>query len=89
MGPSRRSLITAARCSLHLYVDDADTVVRAAEAAGAKLVRQITTVRLIAEQIQLVIIHDAFGTVGCLKDYRFYRGFFKHCHRKHLHQCVE
>ena len=48
-----------------------------------------TTVRLIAEQIQLVIVHDAFRTVGCLKDYRFYRGFFKHRHRKHLHQCVE
>jgi PhnB protein len=29
--------------SLHLYVDDADAVVRAAEAAGAKLVRPVET----------------------------------------------
>jgi hypothetical protein len=46
---------------------------------------QISTVRSIAEQIQLVIVHDRFGTVGRLYDDRFYRGFFKYCHRKYLH----
>ena len=51
--------------------------------------RSFTTVRSISEQIQLVIIHDVRRTVGCLKNHRFYRGFFKYCNRKHLHQCVE
>jgi hypothetical protein len=49
----------------------------------------LTTVRSIPEQIQLVIVRDICGTVGRLKDHRFYRGFFKYCDRKHLHQCVE
>jgi hypothetical protein len=49
----------------------------------------ITAVRLITEQIQLVIVRRRFGTVGRLQDQRFYRRFFKYCHRKHLHQCVE
>src|ERR1035437_10433488 len=49
---------------------------------------RITTVRSISEQIQLVIVHGICGTVGRLKDHRFYRGFFKYCDRKHLHQCV-
>jgi len=50
---------------------------------------EATTVRSITEQIQLVSGYDVLGTVGFLGNHRFYRGFFKYCHRKHLHQCVE
>jgi hypothetical protein len=31
-------------------------------------VGESTTVRLLAEQIQLVIVRHIFGTVGCLQD---------------------
>jgi hypothetical protein len=49
----------------------------------------ITTVRSITGQIRLVIVRDAFGTVGFLENHRLYRSFFECCHRKYLHQCVE
>ncbi len=48
-----------------------------------------TTVRSIVKQIQLVIVNNGFGTVGSLRNQRLYGGFFKYCHRKYLHQCVE
>jgi PhnB protein len=46
--------------SLHLYVDDADTVVRAAEAAGAKLVRPIET-KFYGDR--MATIADPFGHI--------------------------
>jgi len=81
-------------CATFAYIGDGEEAARRAERALALsphdlFIYGITTVRSISEQIQLVIVRDICGTVGCLKDHRFYRGFFKYCHRKHLHQYVE
>ena len=57
--------------------------------AGSKITFQLTTVRLKAWEIQLVIVLCNFETVGLARECRLDLDLFKNRHRKDLQQCVE